>query len=185
MAVSEWVRSADTWRLVGAAGLFVILLAVFMLPPLLAGRGPGLLLTLAITLPFVLPMTALGVALGVYVTLRDDDPADPIETVKERYASGEIDLAEYERQVGLLVDAETPAEAKRRLERTGTATAERTASATDPVRPVGRDPVDSRRDDRIGPLDGERSIGDLLGSFDEATGEFERRRDEDPSTDVA
>ena len=45
------------------------------------------------------------------------EPADPLEVLKERYASGEISVEEYERAVGLLVDADTAEEAHRRLER--------------------------------------------------------------------
>ena len=45
------------------------------------------------------------------------EPTDPLDVLKERYASGEISIEEYERAVGLLVDANTAEEAHRRLER--------------------------------------------------------------------
>lgn len=45
------------------------------------------------------------------------EPTDPLDVLKERYASGDISIEEYERAVGLLVDADTAGEAHRRLER--------------------------------------------------------------------
>ncbi|QLG27782.1 SHOCT domain-containing protein [Halorarum halophilum] len=53
---------------------------------------------------------------------REPDPSDPLDRLCERYAEGEIDEAEFERRLGLLLDTEDtdPATARERLrEHTG------------------------------------------------------------------
>lgn len=48
---------------------------------------------------------------------REPEPGDPLDRLRERYAEGEIDEAEFERRLGLLLDTEDadPATARERV----------------------------------------------------------------------
>jgi hypothetical protein len=48
----------------------------------------------------------------------DGDPADPLSILRERYARGEIDEAEFERRVERLLETDSIAAAKRSRNRT-------------------------------------------------------------------
>ena len=120
-------------------GIVLVTVAVTVLP-LFVGFDNPIVSTLIFTLPWLLPIGIMGfVAIIIVVssltvseteqvthgdpsdtfeaTIPGAQPTDPLEVLKERYASGDISVEEYERAVGLLVDADTAEEAHRRLER--------------------------------------------------------------------
>ncbi|MDY6818610.1 MAG: SHOCT domain-containing protein [Halobacteriales archaeon] len=63
----------------------------------------------------VLPMVGILTGDENEPTASEATQPDPLETLRERYARGEIDEAEFERRLDRLLDTESPQAAKERL----------------------------------------------------------------------
>jgi len=121
-------RGRDWSRIAHAASLLALAVGTFMLLVGIAVEGPIMLAyTLAGVVPLLLGTVGLARERWAPETASAAARVEPMEALKRRYASGEIEDDELERKVEYLLDADAqgPARSDRGADRTGARGGER------------------------------------------------------------